>query len=175
MVAGVDAAAAVPGGRLVHADGGRLADRGRGVAAHAGTATRVAPPGSRLPPPGVGPGPTWLRVATAPFRAWTGMWQLAGHGQAAGAVVAVAPLAVPLGVAVGGLAWTYRLFRMRSGAGGLTPAAPAAFDQRQWRHQVRSARALIAAPGSLPLLSSSGQVAAGRRSAPSGTGPGRPR
>ena len=50
---------------------------------------------------------------------------------------------------------------MRSGAGGLTPAAPAAFDQRQWRHQVRSARALIAAPGSLPLLSGDGQVAVG--------------
>ena len=89
------------------------------------------------------------------------MWQLAGHGQAAGAVVAVAPLAVPLGIAVGGLGWTYRLFRMRSGAGGLTPAAPAAFDQRQWRHQARSARALIAAPGSLPLLSAGGQIAVG--------------
>ena len=48
-----------------------------------------------------------------------------------------------------------------TGAGGLTPAAPAAFDQRQWRHQVRSARALIAAPGSLPLLSGDGQVAVG--------------
>jgi hypothetical protein len=124
-------------------------------------AALVTAPGFRLPPPGVGPGATWLRVAAAPYRAWTGMWQLVDHGQAGGAVVAVAPLAVPLGVAVGGLAWTYRLFRMRSGAGGLTPAAPAAFDQRQWRHQVRSARALIAAPGSLPLLSSSGQVAAG--------------
>jgi len=112
-------------------------------------------------PPGVGPGTVWFRLVAAPFRAWTGMWQLVGHGQAGGAVVAVAPVAVPLGVAVGGLAWAYRLFRMRSGAGGLTPAAPAAFDQRQWRHQVRSARALIAAPGSLPLLSGDGQVAMG--------------
>jgi hypothetical protein len=112
-------------------------------------------------PPGVGPGAVWFRVAAAPYRAWTGMWQLVGHGQVAGAVVAVAPLAVPLGIAVGGLAWAYRVFRMRTGTGGLTPAAPAAFDQRQWRHQVRSARALIAAPGSLPLLSASGQVAAG--------------
>jgi hypothetical protein len=124
-------------------------------------ATLVTGPGFRPPPPGVGPGSPWFRVVVAPYRAWTGMWQLAGHGQAAGAVVAVAPLAVPLGIAVGGLAWTYRLFRMRSGAGGLTPAAPAAFDQRQWRHQVRSARALIAAPGSLPLLIAGGQVAVG--------------
>ena len=112
-------------------------------------------------PPGVGPGASWFRVVAAPFRAWAGMWQLAGHGQAGGAVVAIAPLAVPLGIAVGGVAWAYRRFRMRSGAGGLTPAAPAAFDQRQWRHQVRSARALIAAPGSLPLLSGDGQVAVG--------------
>ena len=112
-------------------------------------------------PPGVGAGALWFRLVAAPYRAWLGMWQLVGHGQAGGAVVAVAPLAIPLGIAVGGLAWTYRLFRMRSGAGGLTPAAPAAFDQRQWRHQVRSARALIAAPGSLPLLSGDGQVAVG--------------
>jgi len=112
-------------------------------------------------PPGVGPGTAWFRMAAAPYRLWAGMWQLVGHGQAGGAVVAVASLAVPLGIAVGGVGWAYRLFRMRSGAGGLTPAAPAAFDQRQWRHQVRSARALIAAPGSLPLLSGDGQVAVG--------------
>jgi hypothetical protein len=121
----------------------------------------VAASGYRPLPPGVGPGAAWFRVIAAPYRAWTGMWQLIGHGQADGAVVAVAPLAIGVGIAVGGLAWTYRIFRMRSGAGGLTPTAPAAFDQRQWRHQVRSARALIAAPGSLPLLSAGGQVAVG--------------
>jgi hypothetical protein len=124
-------------------------------------AALVLAPGFHPPPPGVGPGAVWFRAVAAPYRAWTGMWQLIEHGQADHAVVGVAPLAAPLGIAVGGLAWTYRLFRMRSGAGGLTPAAPAAFDQRQWRHQVRSARALIAAPGSLPLLSASGQVAVG--------------
>ncbi len=134
---------------------GGAAVAGRGTGLGGGTG-----PGGAYPP-GVGPGAVWFRLAAAPFRAWTGMWQLVGHGQAGGAVVAVAPVAVPLGIAVGGLAWAYRLFRMRSGAGGLTPAAPAAFDQRQWRHQVRSARALIAAPGSLPLLSADGQVAVG--------------
>ena len=134
---------------------GGAAVAGRGTGLRGGTG-----PGGAYPP-GVGPGAIWFRLVDAPFRAWTGMWQLVGHGQAGDAVVAVAPVAVPLGVAVGGLAWAYRLFRMRSGAGGLTPAAPAAFDQRQWRHQVRSARALIAAPDSLPLLSSGGQVAAG--------------
>jgi hypothetical protein len=61
----------------------------------------------------------------------------------------------------GGARWAYRRFRMRSGAGGLTPQAPGAFDDRQWRHQVRAAQALIAAPGSLPLLSRGGHVVAG--------------
>jgi hypothetical protein len=112
-------------------------------------------------PPGVGPGAVWFRVVAAPVRAWLSMWQLAGHGHLAGAVVAAAPPAIPLGIAAGGLAWAYRLFRMRTGAGGLTPAAPAAFDERQWRHQVRTARALLAAPGSLPLISPSGHVVAG--------------
>ena len=113
------------------------------------------------PPPGVGPGALWFRVVAAPYRAWAGMWQLASHGQLAGAVVAVASVVVPAGIAVGGLGWAYRRFRMRTGAAGLTPAAPAAFDERQWRHQVRSARAAIAARGALPLLSPGGQVVVG--------------
>jgi hypothetical protein len=112
-------------------------------------------------PAGAGPGAAWFRVAVAPGRAWLSMWQLAEHGRLAAAAVAAAPPAIPLGVAAGGLAWAYRLFRMRTGAGGLTPAAPAAFDERQWRHQVRTARALLAAPGSLPLISAGGHVVAG--------------
>jgi hypothetical protein len=113
------------------------------------------------PLPGVGPGAVWFRLVAAPYRAWAGMWELISHGQVAAALVAVAPVAVPAGIAVGGLGWAYRRFRMRTGAAGLTPAAPAAFDERQWRHQVRSARAAIAARGALPLLSASGQVVVG--------------
>ena len=151
-------APAISGGAAVTGGGAGLRS---GIGLRGGTGLGGGTGAGGAYPPGVGPGAVWLRLAAAPFRAWTGMWQLVGHGQAGGAVVAVAPVAVPLGVAVGGIAWAYRLFRMRSGAGGLTPAAPAAFDQRQWRHQVRSARALIAAPGSLPLLSGDGQVAVG--------------
>ncbi|HEX6934652.1 MAG TPA: hypothetical protein VF162_21095, partial [Streptosporangiaceae bacterium] len=40
---------------------------------------------------------------------------------------------------------------LSSGAGGLSPASAVAFDQRQWRNQVRSARARIRVPGSVPL------------------------
>jgi hypothetical protein len=119
------------------------------------------PVGDAGNPPGVGPGALWLRVVAAPYRAWDAMWLLAGHGHAAAAAVAAAPPSIALGIAAGGAGWAYRRFRMRAGAGGLTPEAPAAFDTRQWNHQVRAARALIAAPGSLPLLSRGGHVVAG--------------
>jgi hypothetical protein len=173
-------AGAVPGHRLTLAGAGSgaatasgyratLTGVGSGVRAASGSRTLSGGAGLgaggrsgyQAPPPGVGPGALWFRVVAAPYRLWAGMWGLVGHGNVAGAVVAAAPLAIGVGVAVGGLGWAYRGLRMRSGAGGLTPAASAAFDQRQWRHQVRSARALIAAPGSLPLLSGDGRVAVG--------------
>jgi hypothetical protein len=116
---------------------------------------------ARAMPPGTGPGPFWLRMAAAPYRAWLAMAHLAEHGHLAAAVIAAAPPAVPLGICAGGLAWTYRCFRMESGAGGLTPASPAAFDERLWRRQVRTAKGLLAAPGALPLLSPNGHVVTG--------------
>ncbi|HTR94746.1 MAG TPA: hypothetical protein VMI73_23700 [Trebonia sp.] len=131
------------------------------------SAIAVWPDGSRSvagrpgAPAGVGAGAWWLRVAAAPYRAWVAMWPLLAHGHPVAAAVAVAAPAVPLGIAAGGACWAYRRFRMRTGAGGLTPESPAAFDARQWRHQVRTAQALIAAPGSLPLLSRSGHVVVG--------------
>ena len=117
--------------------------------------------GARALPAGIGPGAWWFRVVAAPYRAWDAMWRLAAHGHLAAAAIAAAPPAIPLGIIAGGACWAYRRFRMRSGAGGLTPEAPAAFDARQWLHQVRAARALIAAPGSLPLLSRGGHVVVG--------------
>ena len=122
---------------------------------------RAGGPPAGVLPPGVGPGPLWLRVAAAPYRAWLASWQLAVHGHLVAAAVAAAPPAVPLGILAGGLAWQYRLFRMRTGAGGLTPAAPATFDSRLWRRQVRTAKALLAAPGALPLISRNGLVVTG--------------
>ena len=112
-------------------------------------------------------------MAAAPYRALASMWQLAQHGHLAAAAIAAAPPAIPLGIAAGGLGWAYRQLRMRSGTGGLTPESPGAFDARQWRHQVRTARALIAAPGSLPLLSRRGHVVAGATIRAVGHGGGR--
>jgi hypothetical protein len=118
-------------------------------------------PRGPAPPPGAGPGPLWLRLAAAPYRAWLAMWHLAEGGHVIAAAVAAAPPTVPLGICAGGLAWAYRMFRMETGAGGLTPAAPAAFDERLWRHQVRTAKAILAAPGALPLLSPNGDIVTG--------------
>ena len=104
---------------------------------------------------------SWWQVAAAPYRAWLAMWHLAAAGSVLLAAVTIAPVAVPLGLLAGALAWSRRILAMRTGTGGLTPGAPAAFDRRQWRHQVRSARARIAAPGAVPLLSRNGAIVAG--------------
>jgi hypothetical protein len=106
-------------------------------------------------------GRPWPRLAAAPYLAWLASWHEAAAGSYLKAAVTVAPLAIPVGLVAGGLAWSWRIYTMETGSGGLAPSAPAAFDQRQWRHQVRTARARIAAPGSVPLLSRDGGVVAG--------------
>ena len=106
-------------------------------------------------------GQPWPRLAAAPYFTWLAMWHEAAAGSYLKAAVTVAPLAIPLGLVAGGLAWSWRIYTMETGSGGLAPSAPAAFDQRQWRHQVRTARARITAPGSVPLLLRDGSVVAG--------------
>jgi hypothetical protein len=106
-------------------------------------------------------GRPWPQLAAAPYLAWLASWHDAAAGSYLKAAVTVAPLAIPVGLVAGGLAWSWRIYTMETGSGGLAPSAPAAFDQRQWRHQVRTARARIAAPGSVPLLSRDGGVVAG--------------
>ena len=104
---------------------------------------------------------SWWQLAAAPYLAWLAMWHLAAAGAVVPAALTIAPVATPLGLAVGALAWSRRIYAMQTGTGGLSPSAPAAFDRRQWQHQVRSARARIAAPGAVPLLSRGGAVVAG--------------
>jgi hypothetical protein len=104
---------------------------------------------------------SWLQVATAPYDAWTRLWHLAAAGTDLRNAASIAPVAIPLGLAAGGLAWSYRIRSLRSGAGGLSPAAAAAFDQRQWQRQARAARARIAAPGSVPLTMRNGLLVVG--------------
>jgi len=135
-----------------------LAAAGAGVRGHAGMSGISGAAGF---PADIGAWPWWLRVATAPYQAWHAMWHLAAHGQIPLAAVTIAPAAVPLGLAAGGLAWSRRIYAMDTGAGGRSPDAPVSFDARQWRRQVRMARARIAAPGAVPLFSRAGDVVVG--------------
>jgi len=96
-------------------------------------------------------------AVAAPHLAWV---DLRRHRYLAGATL-LAPPAVPAGLLAGGWAWSLRLASMAALAGGRSPAAAARFDQRQWRHQVRAAQARIAAPGTVPVLTATGDFVAG--------------
>lgn len=71
---------------------------------------------------GAAPGSAGWRIAAAPYRAWLAMWHLGAAGSIAAAAAVVAPGAIPLGLAAGALAWSYRIRSMETGAGGLSPA-----------------------------------------------------
>jgi hypothetical protein len=100
-------------------------------------------------------------AASAPYLAWLAMWQHAAASRYPAAAAVIAPAAIPLGLIAGGLGWSYRIRSMETGTGGLSPGSAVGFDLRQWRHQVRTARARITAPGSVPLTSRNGAVVAG--------------
>ena len=100
-------------------------------------------------------------AAAAPYHAWLTAWHQLSTGSVALAATTIAPAAIPLGLAVGGLIWSRRIYAMETGTGGIFPTSPAAFQARQWRRQVRTARAKIAAPGAVPLLSRRGAIVAG--------------
>jgi hypothetical protein len=102
-----------------------------------------------------------LPALRGPYDAWLAIWRGGPAASYLRAVVVIAPPAVPIGLLAGGLAWSARIRSMASQAGGLSPSAAVAFDQRQWRHQVHSAAARIAAPGSVPLLTARGDFVAG--------------
>jgi hypothetical protein len=103
-------------------------------------------------------GHTLWPAADVPRLAWLAIWR---HGDYLAAAVLAAPAAIPLGLLAAGWAWSRRLASMAAGAGGRSPAAAANFDARQWRHQVRTARARIAPPGAIPLLTNRGEFVAG--------------
>ena len=88
------------------------------------------------------------------------IWLAVQHGDYLAAAVLVAPIATPAGLLAGGWAWSLRRRSMAERAGGRSPDAAISFDQRQWRHQVRSAQARIAR-GAVPLLSRKGDFVAG--------------
>jgi hypothetical protein len=101
------------------------------------------------------------QVAEAPYLAWLAMWHRGAAGSYPAAAAVIAPAAIPAGLVAGGLCWAYRIRSMETGSGGLAPDSAVAFDLRQWRHQARSARARIAAPGAVPLTRQDNDVVAG--------------
>jgi hypothetical protein len=101
------------------------------------------------------------KVGAAPYLAWLAMWHHGAAGSYAAAAAVIAPAAIPLGLIAGAIIWSRRVRSMAAGAGGASPGSAVTFDLRQWRHQVRSARARIAAPGSVPLTSRNGDIVAG--------------
>ncbi len=96
-------------------------------------------------------------VAATPRLAWLA----ARNGDYLAAAVLLAPGAIAAGLLAAALAWSLRHRSMAARAGGTSPHAAIAFDQRQWRHQVRSAQARVAAPGAVPLLTAGGDFVAG--------------
>jgi hypothetical protein len=104
---------------------------------------------------------SWPAVALAPVSDWADAWRLLAAHAIVRAGLLVAPVAVPAGLAIGGLAWSWRIYAVTTGLAGQTASAPVWFDERQWRHQVRSARGRAAAPGTVPLLTGRGLVAVG--------------
>jgi hypothetical protein len=102
-----------------------------------------------------------FRAVAAPQVAWLAMWHAGAAGAYLGAAAVIAPAAIPAGLAAGGLIWAYRIRSMETGSGGLSPDAAVAFDLRQWQHQARTARARIAAPGSVPLTRQNDSVLVG--------------
>ena len=103
----------------------------------------------------------WQGVALAPVQDYGDAWRLLAAGAILRAGLLVAPVAVPAGLAIGGLLWAWRIYAITTGLAGLTASAPIEFDTRQWRRQVRAARGRAAAPGTVPLLARGGQVVIG--------------
>lgn len=103
----------------------------------------------------------WQVAAWSPVRAWLLAWDALDAGEWLRAIVIIAPTAIPAGLLLGAFAWRVRVGLMASGAADWSPAAPVAFDERQWRRSVRSAALRVRAPGGVPLLSRRGNPVLG--------------
>ncbi|MGH3227396.1 MAG: hypothetical protein ACRDOA_02235 [Streptosporangiaceae bacterium] len=101
-----------------------------------------------------GPGP-------AAGRAWGRGWHQLGGAGLVDTFALLVPVAVPAGLALGGLAWAWRIYALTAGVGGWTASAPIIFDTRQWKRQVRTAKGLNKAPGAVPLLARGGRIPVG--------------
>jgi hypothetical protein len=97
-------------------------------------------------------------LALAPVRDWQAAWHQVIAGRVVTAFALCAPVAVPAGLVAAAGLWAWRIYAIENGLAGKTATAPVIFDARQWRRASRAARGRVAAPGSFPLATASGQI-----------------
>ena len=103
----------------------------------------------------------WQGLVLAPAGCWRDATGPLVRGQVVRAALLTAPWAVPAGLAAAGAVWQWRAWAVSTGVAGRTAFAAAAFDIRQWRRQAAAARGALAAPGAVPLATSTGTVPVG--------------
>ena len=104
--------------------------------------------------------PGWVAART-PGRTWAHGWDRLAAADLARVFALLAPVALPAGLALGGLVWAWRNYAISAGIGGWMASAPITFDVRQWKRQVRTAKGLTEAPGAVPLLAGNGKIPVG--------------
>ena len=100
-------------------------------------------------------------AALAPARAYPAAWHHLAALGAARTFLALAPAAVPAGLALAAGLWAWRNYAITAGIGGRMASAPVTFDNRQWKRQARAAEGRTAAPGSVPLLTRRAMIPVG--------------
>ncbi|MGH3149637.1 MAG: hypothetical protein ACRDOB_02755, partial [Streptosporangiaceae bacterium] len=103
----------------------------------------------------------WRASALALARAWEHSWPHPALPATARIFVLLAPVVLPGGLGLAAALWAWRNYAVTAGLGGITASAPVTFDARQWRRQVRTAKALTDAPGAVPLLARSREIPVG--------------
>jgi hypothetical protein len=103
----------------------------------------------------------WQDILLRPVHDWTTASRHLVHGAVLPAVFAVAPLAVPAGLAAGAAWWAHRWQAMTHGLAGRSAYAPAVFTARQWRRAAARATWVNKAPGAVPLTARGGGVPVG--------------
>jgi len=104
---------------------------------------------------------SWTGIGPAVAGAWGRGWSDRNVPGETRAFLLVSLAAIPAGLALAGLAWSWRNYAVNSGIGGWLASAPVTFDARQWKRQVRAATGRCAAPGSVPLLARGGRIPVG--------------
>ena len=100
-------------------------------------------------------------AARDPGRTWAGGWDQLTIAHLAGVFAALAPVTLPAGLALAGMAWAWRNYAVTAGLAGVMASASITFDARQWNRQVRTALGLTRAPGAVPLLTRGNRIPVG--------------